>query len=185
MSGRASSPPGPEPPTTVPGRIVTAARCLAPAGNEHVLEIGCGTGAAVEHLLGTYPGLAYTAVDRSAHAVRQTQRRTGRLMDIARLTVVRAELSDLTVELGTGTRFDLAFAINVNVFWTTHATAEAAVLAAHLKPGARLCLVYTLPDGRRRDDIGERVLRSLNIPELHTTLSSHEGHLVVSSRRTT
>jgi SAM-dependent methyltransferase len=172
-------------PAPVPERILTAVRCLAPTGAERVLEIGCGTGAAVGHLLTTWPGLTCTAADRSSHAVEQTRRRNARFVDEGRLTVVTAELADLTAALGHGTEFDLALAVNVNVFWTRHATHEAQVLVTHLRARARLCLVYELPDGRRQDDVGARVLRSLDVPGLRSTLAARHGHLVVSSTRLT
>jgi SAM-dependent methyltransferase len=167
----------------VPTRILTAIRHLDPAGDERLLEIGGGTGVAVELLLDTYPGLVCTAVDRSARAVDQTRRRNARFVEEGRLTVVEADVADLTAALGAGAVFDLALAVNVNVFWTRHAVHEAGALASHLRPGGRLCLVHELPDGRPHDDVADRVARSLDVPRLQTSVPSEDGLLVVLSRR--
>jgi SAM-dependent methyltransferase len=168
----------------VPTRIHAAIRHLDPTGAERVLEIGSGTGVAVEHLLDTYPGLTCTAVDRSTRAVDQTRRRNARFVEEGRLTVVEADVADLTAALGAGAVFDLALAINVNVFWTRHAVEEAVALASHLRPCGRLCLVFELPGGRPHDDVAERVVRSLDVPGLRTGVRSEDGLLVVTSGRT-
>ncbi|GAA4287622.1 class I SAM-dependent methyltransferase [Georgenia daeguensis] len=168
----------------VPTRIDAAIRHLDPAGTERVLEIGGGTGVAVEILLDTFPRLTCTAVDRSARAVDQTRRRNARFVEEGRLTVVEADVADLTAALGADATFDLALAVNVNVFWTRQAVHEAGALAAHLRPGGRLCLVYELPDGRRpREDVADRVVRSLDVPGLRTAVRAEDGLLVVTSRR--
>ena len=167
----------------VPTRIHAAIRHLAPAGTERVLEIGAGTGVAVEILLHTFPGLTCTAVDRSARAVDQTRRRNARFVEEGRLRVVEADVADLTAALGAGAVFDLALAVNVNVFWTRHAVHEADALASHLRPGGSLCLVYELPDGRPHGDVADRVASSLDVPGLRTAMRSEDGLLVVTSRR--
>jgi SAM-dependent methyltransferase len=168
----------------VPTRILAAIRHLDPVGDERVLEVGGGTGVTVELLLDTYPRLVCTAVDRSARAVEQTRRRNARFVEQGRLSVVEADVADLTPALGADAVFDLALAVDVNVFWTRHAVHEASVLTSHLRPGGRLCLVYELPDGRPHKDVAERVARSLDVPELRTTVRPEDGLLVVTSRRT-
>jgi len=170
---------------TVPERVTTLARHLALDPADRVIEIGSGSGAAAEHLLTAHPAIRYVAVDRSATAVRQTLRRNSRFVDEARLEVLGAELLDLASRLPGAPGFDAIFAINVNVFWTVLATAEATTLRRLLRPAGRLCLVYDLPDRRRTDAVATRVLRSLDSAGLAGNALVDGSCLVVTATSTT
>ncbi len=56
---------------------------------------------------------------------------------------------------GAPAQFDKAFAVDVNVFWTTPADPECAILAQVLRPGGVVRLVYAGPDPDGADrDVG-------------------------------
>ena len=59
-------------------------------------------------------------------------------------------------QLAAGRRFDKAFGVNVNLFWTTTADAELGVLSSVLEPGGVVHLVYEMPD-EPRGDVLDRV----------------------------
>lgn len=172
-------------PARVPARILRALACLEVTGTERVLEVGCGLGHAAHYLLRTHPAMTYTAVDRSQHAVDATRARNADFAAQGRLRVVRAELADVTSAVGEPERFDLAFAVNVNSFWTKRAAREAAALAQQLRPAGALVLFFELPDPTRAAHVGERVLASLHAAaELRVApASSEHGHLVIRARR--
>lgn len=103
----------------------------------HVLEIGCGPGAAAREVARRIGDGRVTAIDRSAAAVRQGQAGD----DVGRrLSFRRAEAEPFALEPGEP-RFDLAYAFRVGALDGRHPEAEAAARAcirAALKPGARL-----------------------------------------------
>jgi SAM-dependent methyltransferase len=76
-------------------------------------------------------------VDRSPVAVERTRRRNAAHLESGRLEVVQSELDTLVTS-----GFDKAFSVNVNVFWTTGAARELAVLHDALRPGGRLYVLY-------------------------------------------
>jgi len=107
---------------------------------EHLLEIGCGAGQAAQLVLeglGTRGRLV--AIDRSATAIARTVARNTEAVESGRLTALVAELADLDVP---GAAFDGAWALNVNVFWTSDPAVELAELKRVLRPKARLLLLW-------------------------------------------
>lgn len=168
---------------SVPDRIRRALSCLPVTGSERVLEIGCGVGTAAAALLAGHPGLRYVAVDRSPTAVAATSRRTAQYVDEGRCRVIRADLSALPSALLPKAQFDLAFALNVNLFWTTLADAESDLLAGYLRPAGVLVLLYELPDAARLPDVSDRVLRSMAAGGLAASADVAAGHLVISAER--
>ncbi|WP_052436806.1 class I SAM-dependent methyltransferase [Georgenia sp. SUBG003] len=159
--------------SAVPARIVRAVDALGLAGGERVLEIGCGNGAAAQLVLDRHPDVTYVAVDRSAVAVARTAERNAAAARAGRLRVVRSPVERLAEELSGP--FDLAFAVNVNVFWTSVATGPAQVLADLLVPGGAIWLFYDGPDGAGARRTVAPVLRSLAVPALR----AHEADVPV------
>nr|WP_231135097.1 class I SAM-dependent methyltransferase [Motilibacter deserti] len=106
---------------------------------DRVLEAGCGTGVAAGLVCATLTTGHLLAVDRSATAVARALARNEAYVESGVLTVRRAALAGLDVEPRS---FDRAFAVNVNVFWTSPAADECAALARALRPGGRLCVLY-------------------------------------------
>jgi SAM-dependent methyltransferase len=126
--------------SAVPDRIRWAVDVLDPRPSDRLLEIGCGPGVAAQLVcerLGD--GGTLLALDRSAVAVRRTGERNAAHVAAGRLEVRQASLADAGLPPA---GLDAAFAVNVNVFWTTPATAELAVLAVALRPGGALHLLW-------------------------------------------
>ena len=135
--------------TAVPARITWAVRLIDPRPHDRLLEAGCGPGVAAALICARLTTGSLLAVDRSAVAVRRTAERNAAHITAGRLTVRTASLDALTVE----PTFDTAFTIDVNVFWTRPHGPELGILAAALRPGGRLLVLY----GAGGPTTGERV----------------------------
>ena len=165
----------------VPERVQRAVALLDLRGDEVVLEIGPGPGAAAELVLARYPGVRYVAVDRSATAVARTSARNRAAVDGGRLVVREGDVADPDLADAIGGPFDVVFAVNVNVFWTRASHTEASALAGLLVPGGSLWLVYETPgnDGR----VVDGVRASLTVPELGEAVVVRDGVVAVGARR--
>jgi SAM-dependent methyltransferase len=135
----------------VPDRVRWAVELLDVQPDDVILEFGGGPGVAArlvaDQLVGGRGRLL--AIDRSAVAVERTKARNTEHIPAGRVVVEQLPLADLVAEPDT---FDKAFCVNVNVFWTSPADAELAVLARGLRPGGALYLVYgEAPDDATRD----------------------------------
>ncbi|MCO7272746.1 SAM-dependent methyltransferase [Cellulosimicrobium cellulans] len=166
----------------VPDRVQRAVALLDLRGDEVVLEIGPGPGAAAELVLARHPGVRYVAVDRSATAVARTTARNRAAVDRGRLVVRQGDVTDPDLADTVGGPFDVVLAVNVNVFWTRAACTEASALAALLVPGGALWLVYETPGG---DDgrVLDGVCASLAVPGLGAPVVVREGVVAVGARR--
>jgi hypothetical protein len=83
---------------------------------------------------------------RSATAIERTRRRNQKHVATGRLALETVDLADL--DSGKA-RFNKAFAVNVNVFWTTQATEELAHIRMGLDHDGRLFLFYEMPTAAR------------------------------------
>ncbi|MEO3785333.1 class I SAM-dependent methyltransferase [Actinocorallia sp. B10E7] len=136
---------------SIPERARWAVEVLDPGADEHLLEIGCGPGAAAELVCARLDAGRLLAIDRSAVAVQRTLRRNAAHMDAGRLEVRQCALDALDVAPG---RLDAVFSVDVNLFWTRDPAAELAVLARALRPGGRLLILY----GASGPTTGDRVI---------------------------
>ena len=119
-----------------------AVELVAASSPRAVLEIGCGPGAALALLVETLADVRAIGVDRSAAAIhrataRLTDRPGGDRVSLRHVAIRDLDLPDACV--------DVAFGVNVNVFWTSRAERELAVLRRVLRPGGVLHLVYEPP----------------------------------------
>jgi SAM-dependent methyltransferase len=177
----------------VPERIGWAVELLDVAPRDRILELGCGPGVAARLVCDRLDGLdgdgRLTAIDRSAVAVQRARERNAEHVTAGRLVVEQVELAKLE---GEPDRFDKAFAVNVNVFWTSPADAECAVLTRALRPGGTLLLVYAGPppaagarpgSGPQPDqgrDVGPQVAATLERHGFTTTVIHHPDASMVA-----
>ncbi len=107
-----------------------------------VLEIGCGLGVALRMLAEALPEARVLGIDRSPVAVERAAARLGDLLDGERVSLQHVTVAGLDLPDGS---VDVALGVNVNVFWTSRAGWELAVLRRVLRPGGVLHLVYEPP----------------------------------------
>ena len=125
----------------VPARIAWTVEQLDLTPTDRVLEFGCGNGAAAALVADRVVDGSVLAIDRSTPAIDRARARTAGHIDAGRLVLEQVALADLH----TDRRFDVAFGVNVNLFWTGPADAECRVLADVLAPGGAVHLVYDSP----------------------------------------
>jgi SAM-dependent methyltransferase len=159
----------------VPARLRWAVQLLQPPPGARLLEIGCGRGVAIGELLQAHPTCTVRGVDRSATAVDAAAQRLEAAVATGTVRLVQASLDELSLP---GETFDLAFAVNVNAFWTAPAGRELAVLDSLLTPGAALHLFYEPPSADRLPRLEETLLRHLAsgpFPEVQLTAYDEAG----------
>ncbi len=153
----------------VPDRVAAAVDALPLTPSSAVLEIGGGSGAAAQLVLARLgAGGSYVSVDRSEVAERRTRQRCTDVGSAARWEVVRGAIEDVVAELPDHA-YDVVFAVNVNVFWTTDASALSAQLRRVLRRGGSLWLFYETPSGSVGPKAADGVVRSLSGGGFSTT----------------
>jgi SAM-dependent methyltransferase len=117
---------------------------LAPAPDDHLLEIGCGPGVAVAAICQRLTGGRIVAIDRSATAIARATRRNADCVAAGRAVLRTVALEDVgPADLaGAGRGFDTVFAMNVNLFWVRSPARELELIRSLLRPGGRLALFY-------------------------------------------
>lgn len=136
----------------VPERIAWAVELLDVQPGDRVLEIGCGPGVAVALVCERLQSGSVTALDRSTLAIARASERNAAHVSAGRASFAQLRLSDFASD----DRFDKAFAVNVNAFWTTDAEREIEALGRLLRPDGVVHLVYEGPGPGGRD-VGPQV----------------------------
>ena len=149
-----------------PIRIRWVLDLLEVAPDEQLLEFGCGTGVAVSMVADRLRGGCITAIDRSAVAVSRTRSRNTHHLESGRVVVEQASLA----EFRSDRRFDKAFGVNVNLFWTTPADAECQCLETVLASHGIVHLVYDTP-GERDGFVTDQVASTLTRHGFRTGVS--------------
>jgi SAM-dependent methyltransferase len=124
---------------TIPDRVAWAVDRLDLRPDSRVLEIGSGPGAAAELVCRRLTDGFLLAIDRSAVAIERSTSRNRAAIEAGRLELRRGTLAELEVPDGS---LDVAFSVNVNLFWTGSAERELEKLHGALRPGGRLHVCY-------------------------------------------
>lgn len=128
--------------TQVPVRIAAAVDLLAVRSSDHVLEIGCGNGAAaalVCERLGDDGRLV--GIDRSETQISLARQHNRACIEAGKVVFHVMALEDATPD---NAPFDVIFAINVSAFWLRFEKPLAAVQRM-LKPDGAFYLFYEHP----------------------------------------
>jgi hypothetical protein len=130
----------------------------------------------------SHPDLDLLAIDRSATAVHRAATRLRPHLDSGRLTLQQVALADLDVAHGS---IDLAFGVNVNVFWTSPATTELSVLRRALVPAGRLLICFgPPPDQSRQAQVLATVADHVGAAGfVHVTVASDRAGSAVTANR--
>jgi SAM-dependent methyltransferase len=139
--------------TAIPDRIRWTVGLLEIRPTDHLLEIGCGPGHAVSLVCARLTRGTITAIDHSAIQVARARERNRECVASGRACIEHVTLAELDVG---ARRFHTIFAVNVNAFWTTPATAVESLLRL-LRPDGVVYLAYEPPSERRLHEIGERL----------------------------
>ena len=142
----------------IPERIRWAVETLAVEPDERLLEIGGGPGVAASLVCERLNGGSLLLIDRSATAIERTRRRNLEHVASGRLTLETVDVTDFNPGKA---QFDKAFAVNVNVFWTTPATEELARIREALDHDGRLYLFYEMTSPARARQTVARVANAL------------------------
>jgi len=135
---------------TIPARIRWAVDFMDVQPNDHVLEIGCGTGAAADLICRRLEGKGKMfAIDRSEAGVDRTKQRCAEHIQAGRLTVRQIDLATLRVPVK---RLTKVFAFDVNLFWVRDCQEEIALLHERVLPGGSVNLFY---DTKRPEQVPE------------------------------
>jgi cyclopropane fatty-acyl-phospholipid synthase-like methyltransferase len=126
---------------TIPARIRWAVDFMDVQPNDHVLEIGCGTGAAADLICRRLEGKGKMfAIDRSEAGVDRTKQRCASHIEAGRLTVRQIDLATLRVPVK---RLSKVFAFDVNLFWVRDCKEEVALLHERVLPGGSVNLFFS------------------------------------------
>jgi len=142
----------------VPERIRWAVETLAVEPGDRLLEIGGGPGLAASLVCEQLEHGRLLLIDRSATAIERTRRRNPEPLASGRLALQTVDVADFDPG---EERFDKAFAVNVNLFWTTPATESLARIRRALAPDAMLFLFYETPTPARARHAAGRVTEAL------------------------
>jgi SAM-dependent methyltransferase len=128
----------------VPERLLWAVKMLGLGPDDHLLEIGCGSGAAVALICEQLVGGRIVAIDRSATAISGANKRNAKHIAAGKAVLQTLALEQLKPSdvLGGRERFDKVFAMNVNLFWVRSPAKELDLIKGLLGPGGALYLFY-------------------------------------------
>ncbi|MCG7504218.1 class I SAM-dependent methyltransferase [Mesorhizobium retamae] len=143
----------------VPERLAWTIDRLGIAGHETVLEIGGGRGIAAALALSKLTSGRLVGIDRSETAIAAA--RTLNAVDerAGRLRLIHGAIEDFDAG---AERFDIVFAINVNLFWID-ASAALKNIRGMLRPGGRLVLTCEPPSPSQVESIGAKFRTNLEM----------------------
>ena len=141
----------------IPERLSWAVKQLKIAGDERLLEIGCGRGVAVSLVCPLLTSGTITAIDRSPVAIDAARQGNQEHIAAGKASFRLAALEDLEEPARS---FDKIFAVNVNLFWLDAAKGLDAVRKLLATDGT-LFLFYEPPSLEARKKTETKLLATL------------------------
>lgn len=126
---------------TIPKRIAAAVELLELQPDDHILEIGCGNGAAAVLVCERLAGGHLVALDRSEKQIRLARERLRPYLQAGKVSLRVTALESASLD---DAKFDKIFAINVNCFWLRYEQPLAVVMRL-LKPDGMFFVFYEHP----------------------------------------
>ena len=121
-------------------RFSWAAELLDIKANDHILEIGCGVGFAVEAITPRLTSGKIIGIDRSGTAIAKAIDRNQKTIASGTATFVNTALLTFS---SPGIKYDKIFCFNINLFWTQKSIShEMRVIRSHLKKKGSLYVLY-------------------------------------------
>jgi SAM-dependent methyltransferase len=156
-------------------RIQAAVDLLAPRPGERLLEIGCGTGQAIQAVIARQPTATVFAIDRSDTAVARAQVVNAPAIAAGRVGIAKGDIEQGPIA---PCGFDRVFAIRVNSFWTRPGLALPHV-AVSLRPGGEVWIIYDGPTARIIETIRSS-LQAFGLRDIRT--EERPGALAIVAR---
>lgn len=138
-------------------RIIWAVDLLAVAPDDHILEIGCGNGAAVSLVCKQLRTGSITAIDRSEEMVARASARNAGYIAAGRAVIKHCDL--LTAKLPTAS-FNKIFLFNLNVFWMDP-VAELNEIRRLLTPAGSVIIFHNPPPGAELTEYADAICKNL------------------------
>lgn len=139
-------------------RFHWAVKLLDVQSRDEILEIGCGTGIAIEQVADALEGGSVTGLDRSQSQVDKAEKRNAHHIEAGKVTLLAEALAD--ADLPTG-RFTKVFAFNVSLFWDRgRASKELQAVRRVLAPNGRL-YVFHQPPVEKTEEVLDRTMHTL------------------------
>ena len=144
--------------TRAPERLVWAVDLLDIQPADHVLEIGCGTGAAAALVCEKLERGKLLAIDRSSAAIRAARDNNKKHVRTGRAEFVRTSLQAAKLDRH---RFDKIFAFNVGSL-RKDTSSELGLLLEALQPNGQLCLFEQPPSAAKTGSVADALLQALS-----------------------
>ena len=157
-------------------RIRWAVDQVDPRPSDRLLEIGSGGGTALALVCGRIESGSVTAIDRSMTAVKKTLARNAACVEAGKASVFQAPFTEVGLAGVPDRSYDKIYSINVNLFWTTPALAELALVRRLLVPGGVMFACWGRgPTPGRSDEIAARTAARFAGAGFQVTVTSEDG----------
>ena len=152
-----------------------AAGVLDVKSDDHILEVGCGVGFAVEEILPRVAKGKITAIDRSPIAIAKAVHRNAGAVKSGKVKFFKTDLLGFSKE---ATRYNKIFFFNINFFWTNKSIAKECIhLRSLLMTKGLLYIFYGPMIGKGFEKTAQLVRQNLEKENIRVLQSFYEDKL--------